>query len=266
MNSRVRLLYYGFYLLSFTAVCPSAHPAAIDEAAVLAAMEKPGRLSDDIERDQRSKPASIIPLLNLESSDYVVDIFGSGGYYSELLASVVGEDGEVFLHNNAGFEAWGINGLTDRFSNRNPGNIIRHTREGLELDLKEESIDGALIVMAIHDMYVIPKRYNGVEYVQVGEMANAQYLLQQVYFSLKPGGRFVVIDHAGDESSDNETVSELHRIIESFVRKEIEKQGFQFLSSTDSLRNSEDDRSMIVFDLDVQGRTDRFVLTFEKPE
>jgi predicted methyltransferase len=262
----VRLLYYGFYLLSFTAVCPSAHPAAIDEAAVLAAMEKPGRLSDDIERDQRSKPASIIPLLNLESSDYVVDIFGSGGYYSELLASVVGEDGEVFLHNNAGFEAWGINGLTDRFSNRNPGNIIRHTREGLELDLKEESIDGALIVMAIHDMYVIPKRYNGVEYVQVGEMANAQYLLQQVYFSLKPGGRFVVIDHAGDESSDNETVSELHRIIESFVRKEIEKQGFQFLSSTDSLRNSEDDRSMIVFDLDVQGRTDRFVLTFEKPE
>lgn len=266
MNSRVRLLYYGFYLLSFTAVCPSAHPAAIDEAAVLAAMEKPGRLSDDIERDQRSKPASIIPLLNLESSDYVVDIFGSGGYYSELLASVVGEDGEVFLHNNAGFEAWGINGLTDRFSNRNPGNIIHHTREGLELDLKEESIDGALIVMAIHDMYVIPKRYNGVEYVQVGEMANAQYLLQQVYFSLKPGGRFVVIDHAGDESSDNETVSELHRIIESFVRKEIEKQGFQFLSSTDSLRNSEDDRSMIVFDLDVQGRTDRFVLTFEKPE
>jgi len=266
VNSRVRLLYYGFYLLSFTAVCPSAHPAAIDEAAVLAAMEKPGRLSDDIERDQRSKPASIIPLLNLESSDYVVDIFGSGGYYSELLASVVGEDGEVFLHNNAGFEAWGINGLTDRFSNRNPGNIIHHTREGLELDLKEESIDGALIVMAIHDMYVIPKRYNGVEYVQVGEMANAQYLLQQVYFSLKPGGRFVVIDHAGDESSDNETVSELHRIIESFVRKEIEKQGFQFLSSTDSLRNSEDDRSMIVFDLDVQGRTDRFVLTFEKPE
>ena len=120
--------------------------------------------------------------------------------------------------------------------------------------------------MAIHDMYVIPKRYNGVEYVQVGEMANAQYLLQQVYFSLKPGGRFVVIDHAGNENSDNETVSELHRIMETFVREEIEKQGFQFLSSTDSLRNGEDDRSMIVFDLDVQGKTDRFVLTFEKPK
>jgi len=54
--------------------------------------------------------------------------------------------------------------------------------------------------------------------------------------------------------------------METFVRKEIEKQGFQFLSSTDSLRNGEDDRSMIVFDLDVQGKTDRFVLTFEKPK
>ena len=262
----MKLLYSGFYLLFFTVAYPSAHSAVVDEATVLAAMKNPGRLPDDIERDRRSKPASIIPLLNLESGDYVVDIFGSGGYYSELLASVVGEDGEVFLHNNGGFEAWGINGLTDRFTNRNPGNIIRHTREGLELDLKEESIDGALIVMAIHDMYVIPKRYNGVEYVQVGEMANAQYLLQQVYFSLKPGGRFVVIDHAGNENSDNETVSELHRIMETFVRKEIEKQGFQFLSSTDSLRNGEDDRSMIVFDLDVQGKTDRFVLTFEKPK
>lgn len=236
----------------------------IDEAAVLAAMSKPGRLADDIERDSRSKPEAVIPLLNLETGDRAVDIFGSGGYYSELLASVLGESGEVLLHNNPGFEAWGINGLTDRYDGRDPGNITRHTRSGINLDLGLETLDAALVVMALHDLYVIPKRYNGEKYVAVGRSADVDYFFTQVYQGLKPGGRFIVVDHAGDPASDNETVSELHRIIESFTRQEIEARGFRFVASTDALRNPNDNRSQIVFDEDIQGRTDRFVLVFEK--
>ena len=241
-----------------------AQAASIDEAAVLAAMSKPGRLADDIERDSRSKPEAVIPLLNLETGDRAVDIFGSGGYYSELLAGVLGESGEVLLHNNQGFEAWGINGLTDRYDGRDPGNITRHTRSGINLDLGQETMDGALLVMALHDLYVIPKRYNGKEYVRVGNPANMDYFLQQIYQGLKPGGRFIVVDHAGDPGSDNDTVSELHRIIESFARQEIEARGFRFVASTDALRNPADDRSNIVFDEGIQGKTDRFVLVFEK--
>ena len=238
--------------------------AAIDEAAVLAAMQQPGRLADDIARDQRSRPQAVIPWLQLEPGDRVVDIFGSGGYYSELLARVVGESGEALLHNNPGFEAWGINGLSDRFDNRDPGNITRYTSSGINLDLEPASLDGALLVMAFHDLYVIPKRYNGEEYVRVGNPANVGYFLEQVYNGLKPGGRFVVVDHSGDPDSDNETVSELHRIIESFAKQEIEQRGFRYVGSSDALRNPEDDRSMIVFDLPIQGKTDRFVLVFEK--
>jgi len=240
------------------------HAAAIDEAAVLAAINKSGRLADDIQRDKRSKPQAIIPLLNLQAGERAVDIFGSGGYYSELLASVLGQSGEAVLHNNPGFEAWGINGLNDRFDGRDPANITRHTRSGINLDLGEESLDAALLVMAFHDLYVIPKRYNGEEYVQVGNPANVGHFLEQVYRGLKPGGRFVVVDHAGDANSDNETVSELHRIIESFAKQEIEQRGFRFVTSSDALRNPADDRSMIVFDLPIQGKTDRFVLVFEK--
>lgn len=255
----------AFLLLCFSTLFTIPVQAdTIDEAAVLAAMNKPGRLADDIERDSRSKPEAVIPLLNLETGDRAVDIFGSGGYYSELLATVLGESGEVLLHNNQGFEAWGINGLTDRYDGRDPGNITRHTRSGINLDLGLETLDGALVVMALHDLYVIPKRYNGVEYVQVGNPANVDYFLQQIYQGLKPGGRFIVIDHSGDPDSDNETVSELHRIIESFTRQEIEARGFRFVASTDALRNPADDRSQIVFDEDIQGRTDRFVLVFEK--
>ncbi|GIS50651.1 MAG: hypothetical protein Ct9H90mP25_0850 [Gammaproteobacteria bacterium] len=40
---------------------------------------------------------------------------GGGGYYSEFWPRRW-DDGEVLLHNNDGFEAWGINGLNDRFA------------------------------------------------------------------------------------------------------------------------------------------------------
>ena len=253
-------------LVVFALQSPQIFSAAIDEAEVLNAMLKEGRLENDIDRDQRSKPQAVIPLLDLETGDRVVDIFAGGGYYTELLAAVVGAEGEAILHNNSGFEQWGVNGLTDRFaSGRDPGNIVRHTRSGINLDLEANSLDGALIIMAYHDLYVVPKRYNGEEYVPVGNPANTEYFLQQVFDALKPGGRFVVVDHSGDATMVHDVVADLHRIKEEFTRVEVEAAGFNFVDSTDALRNPEDDRSMIVFDLDVQGKTDRFVFAFEKP-
>ena len=253
-------------LVVFALQSPQIFSAAIDEAEVLNAMLKEGFILNVFERDQLSKPQAVIPLLDLETGDRVVDIFAGGGYYTELLAAVVGAEGEAILHNNSGFEQWGVNGLTDRFaSGRDPGNIVRHTRSGINLDLEANSLDGALIIMAYHDLYVVPKRYNGEEYVPVGNPANTEYFLQQVFDALKPGGRFVVVDHSGDATMEHDVVADLHRIKEEFTRIEVEAAGFNFVDSTDALRNPEDDRSMIVFDLDVQGKTDRFVFAFEKP-
>lgn len=261
-----RLSIQSILFCSVLLVNSSSIAARIDEAAVVLAMNNKSRLAGDIERDHRSKPHAVIPLLDLETGDRVIDIFAGGGYYTELLAAVVGEKGEAVLHNNDGFEAWGINGLTDRFAaGRNPGNIVRHTRSGINLDLEENSFDGALIVMAYHDLYVVPKRYNGEEYVAIGNPANTEYFLQQIYAALKPGGRFVIVDHSGDSAMEHDAVADLHRIKEDFTRSEIEAAGFEFIETSDALRNSNDDRSMIVFDLDLQGKTDRFVLAFEKP-
>jgi predicted methyltransferase len=265
MRSFLHQWFTVLVLVSAVLSSASVLAAEIDAAAVRTAMSEEGRLPDDLARDSRSKPEAVIPLLHIEAGAMVVDIFGSGGYYSELLASVVGAEGEVWLHNNDGFEAWGINGLRDRFDKRDPGNINRHTRSGINLDLGEETMDAAIIVMALHDIYVIPKRYNGEEYVPVGSPANATYFLEQIYTALKPGSRFVVVEHAGDASMESEEVFDLHRMIEVRARNEVENVGFHFIESSDALRNPKDDRSMIVFDSDIKGQTDRFVLSFEKP-
>jgi predicted methyltransferase len=238
---------------------------AVGESEVLAVMQKPGRLPADIERDRRSQPQLVIPLLKLEPGDTVVDINGGGGYYSELLAGVLGESGEAILHNTPGFEAWGINGLRDRFTGRDPGNITRLTINEPELGLRDGELDGAIIVMAFHDLYVVPKRYNGEEYVRVGDPADVGYFLDQVLRALKPGGRLVVVDHAGHPDQGVEENAELHRIEERFARTEIETRGFRSIGDSDALRNPQDERTAIVFDEAIQGRTDRFVLVFEKP-
>ena len=265
MRSNLQQCFTALALVGALLSSASIGAAEIDAAAVRVVMSEEGRLPDDIARDGRSKPEAVIPLLHIEPGATLVDVFGSGGYYSELLAGVVGKDGEVWLHNNDGFEAWGINGLRDRFDKRDPGNINRHTRSGINLDLGEETMDAAIIVMALHDIYVIPKRYNGEEYVPVGRPANAAYFLEQIYTALKPGSRFVVVEHAGDALMESEEVFDLHRMVESLARSEVESVGFRFVESSDALRNPKDDRSMIVFDSDIKGQTDRFVLSFEKP-
>jgi predicted methyltransferase len=64
------------------------------------AINKDARLEADIARDARSHPEATLPLLELEAGDRVADIFAGGGYYSELIATVVGQDGECGLASN----------------------------------------------------------------------------------------------------------------------------------------------------------------------
>ena len=246
-------------------ICSPASAQVIDADRVLSVINSNERLPGDIERDARSKPQSVILLLNIDQGDRVIDIFGSGGYYSDLLARVLGDEGEAILHNNQGFEQWGTNILQDRFANGMPRNVTMHTRSGINLDLESQSLDAALIVMALHDLYVVPKRYNGEEYVAVGPPANVAYFYEQLLTALKPGGRFVVVDHAGEPGMDRETTTDLHRIGEDDLKNDVIANGFRFVSSETPLRNPADDHARIVFDEDLQGKTDRFVLVFEKP-
>lgn len=244
---------------------PVSDAQTITERDVLVAMEDPTRLVADRERDLRSKPQRVIPQLNLQAGGRVLDVFGSGGYYSDLLARVVGDKGEAILHNNQGFEQWGSNILQDRFDNGLPRNVTLLRRTGIDLDLPPASLDAALIVMALHDLYVIPKRYDGEKYVPVGQPANVAHFYEQLFQALKPGGRFVVVDHAGEPGMELEAATDLHRIDESFLKSDIEGYGFRYLHSEPALRNPDDDRTRIVFDEDLQGKTDRFVLVFERP-
>ncbi|MEP5837489.1 MAG: methyltransferase domain-containing protein [Marinobacter sp.] len=229
-----------------------SHAASVEDA-----MAKPGRLQSDIDRDARSQPQAVIPLLALEPGDRVADIFGGGGYYSELLATVVGPDGEVLLQNNAAYKQFANKGLTTRFEGRDPGAITLLDSEAEDLELGTGTIDAAMIIMSYHDLYHVdaPNGWRDID---------ANDFLDQIHRALKPGGRFLIVDHYAAPGSGSSAAQDLHRIDVEFAKTDISSHGFTLVGGSDALRNPDDDYSIMVFKPEVRGKTDRFVLVFEK--
>ncbi len=84
-----------------------------------------------------------------------------------------------------------------------------------------------------------------------------------VFNALKPGGIFIVEDHAAAPGSGGRDTSTLHRIDPEFAKQEITSVGFVFVAASDVLHNPDDAHDAKVFTL--EGKTDKFLLKFRKP-
>ena len=227
-------------------------------AEIAAALEAPGRSAEDLERDARDHPEVTLALLGLAPGMRVIDVFSGGGYYAELAARVVGESGQVILHNNAAYLGFADKALSERLAARPFAQITRYDREIEAFDLIG-TLDAAVIVMAYHDAYWQPKPEEGSWSV------TRDPLMAALFRALRPGGRILVVDHSAVAGSGSSAAQELHRIDEAFARADFERAGFRFVAASDALREAADDRATNVFDPAIRGKTDRFVLVFEKP-
>jgi predicted methyltransferase len=240
-------------------ICALVFAACTANAATVEqAMKQPGRLQKDLERDARSRPDAVIPLLQLKEGDMVADIWAGGGYYSELLGRVAGDSGRVLLINNAAYARFAAKGLEERFDGRELPAVEIHQREAEDLDLGENQLDAAIIIMSYHDIYHVDEK-GGWSAIDAADF------LGQIYTALKPGGRFLIVDHVAEPGSGKRDAQDLHRIEPDFAREDITSRGFELAGSSDVLRNPSDDYSKMVFDPAVRGKTDRFILVFTKP-
>jgi predicted methyltransferase len=85
-----------------------------------------------------------------------------------------------------------------------------------------------------------------------------------VYNALKPGGFYIVADHAARPGAGVTVAKSLHRIDEGVVREEVQAAGFKLVEEALFLRNPEDPRDASVFKPKVPN--DEFVLKFQKPK
>ena len=114
------------------------------------------------------------------------------------------------------------------------------------------------MVLAYHDIYFVDANNSWPK-------IDGPALLAEIRKGLKPGGTLAVVDHYAAAGSPRETGGTLHRIDPEIVISEIEAAGFELEAKSDVLRNMEDDYSKGMFDPEVRGKTDRFVLKFRLP-
>jgi predicted methyltransferase len=94
--------------------------------------------------------------------------------------------------------------------------------------------------------------------------ATAARFNRSVYERLKPGGFYVIVDHAAAAGAGTSDTQSLHRIDPASVREEVEAAGFVLDAVSTILANKDDPHSIKVFDPSIKGETDRFAYRFVK--
>jgi predicted methyltransferase len=87
-----------------------------------------------------------------------------------------------------------------------------------------------------------------------------------VYAALKPGGVFVVLDHAAAKGSGLAATDTLHRIDADAAAAEVLAAGFKLDGQSDVFANPADPHDKNVFDPSIRGHTDQFMFRFRKPK
>jgi predicted methyltransferase len=241
---------------------PKPSAAAIVEAEVsiyAAAVASESRPEADLGSDAGRKPEAVLEFFGIQPGDVVLEMWAGGGYYTELLAHVVGESGKVVVHANTPILGFAGEEHTKRhLDNRLPNTEIL-LAENNELGLEADSFDAATIILNYHDLYWSSEEYGW-------DLIDVPAFLAELYKGIKPGGTLGIVDHQAVSGSPAETGGTLHRIDSAIVIAELEGAGFIVDGESNVLANPEDDHTKNVFDPEIRGRTDRYVLRFRKPE
>lgn len=223
------------------------------------AQAAPSRSAADLERDTREHPQAVLDLAGFKRGMVIADIFGGGGYYSEILARVVGSTGRVRLVNNVPYHEYAKEDSSVRLANDRLPNVSYEVVPAEAMNLGVASLDGAIMVMAYHDLYVADPE-NGWPAIEPGQF------IDQIVTALKPGAALVIVDHQAREGTGMSDAQTLHRIEEAFARADFQAHGLGFAGSIEDLRNPADPHTQGVMNPAVRGKTDRFVHLYRKPE
>jgi len=240
---------------------PPAEPAAEQAAApasvagyITGAIDDPGRLADARVRDPYRKPAEVIAFSGIRPGDNVVEIAPGGGYYTALLSRVVGPSGKVYAIDSERLHEYmpTLREMYTKYIEADPRENVEYSSQRLDaLDLPQ-GVDQAWMVQFYHDTIWL-----GVDRAAMNKA---------LFDALKPGGVYLVIDHAALPGAGDSAAKDLHRVDPATVRAEIEAAGFVRAGTSDVLAHADDPLDDSVFGEARRGQTDRFVWKFVKPD
>ncbi len=226
-------------------------------ANITAAVADANRPDADKQRDANRKPAETLAFAGVKPGAQVAEFLPGGGYFTRILSKAVGSAGHVYAlvperpadapADMPDFAARAKAIATDpNYSN------VTVVVQPLPKLAAPVPVDLVWTSLNYHDLHNIA----GVDPTAFDKL---------VFDSLKPGGIYLVVDHAAAAGSDARDTKTLHRIDPETVKKEVQAAGFTLVGSSGLLHQAADDHTLKVFDPAIRGKTDQFILKFRKP-
>lgn len=236
-------------------VAPSVLLAQAASVAIRNAIAAPTRPATDTARDEARKPAELLAFAGVKAGDTIADLIPGQGYFTRLFSAVVGDHGRVYAivpTELAQKQPKALDAMAKLASEPGMANVSVLTVPTTEL-ATPTPLDIAWTSDNYHDIYAF-----------FGPDKAAQFDAA-VFRALKPGGVFIVIDHAAAAGADIAASQHLHRIDPEIVKAQVLAAGFRLDAQSAVLANPADNHTDPVFAPQIRGHTDQFVLRFRKP-
>jgi predicted methyltransferase len=198
-----------------------------------------------------------VQFAGIKPGDKVVELVPGRGYFTRILSKAVGPKGHVYALSpprrpNAAADS--------------PDPVAATTAIAADPAYSNVSVQvGPLAAIAAPvpaDVVFTAQNYHDVHNVPNVDMAAFN---KSIFDALKPGGVYIVLDHAAAAGSGARDTSTLHRIDPETVKAEAQAVGFVLAGESKVLQNAQDAHTAGVFDASIRGKTDQFILKFRKP-
>ena len=228
-----------------------ALPALAGAPDYSAAISDARRPATDSARDAARKPADMLAFAGLNAGLKVMDLIPGGGYFTRLFAAAVEPSGHVYAYQPTEFDSFlkGKEPPVTAVAKSYPDvTVIRASVNTLTVP---EKLDIIWTSQNYHDFHNIPD-------------VKIETINRAIWSALRPGGTYLVLDHAAEAGSGTRDTNTLHRIDKQTVVQEVTSAGFELSGESDILNNKADPHTAKVFDPSVRGHTDQFILKFKK--
>lgn len=244
------------------AACTQPAPAPkAPEAPAAPAAAAPGVAGDparaaDVANDARRKGPELLAFAEVKPGQKVYELIPGAGYFTRLLSLAVGPQGKVYAVWPDEYDKVSKpdSDTMRKMATTAPFTNVTVLTQPAKAFSAPEPLDLVFTSQNYHDY---PDKFMG--------KVDPAVLNAAVFKALKPGGLYVIVDHAGRPGTGMTETDTLHRIDAATVKQQVTAAGFVLEAESDLLANPADPKTVEVFDKAIRGKTDQFVLKFRKP-
>jgi predicted methyltransferase len=243
------------FLVASALEAQPANPTPFQQR-VIAAMQGEIRTPEERARDVNRMPAEILEFFRMRENMRVIEILPAGGWFTKILAPVLKDRGKLYVTHPEGFYADAYRRIANL-----PG-----LEEVEEIDWGSTSQgsggpfgpSGRWDVEPV-DMAVTFRNYHNFS------PADRATVNRSVFDALKPGGLYGIVDHT---RRHNEPTNRQNgrRVDPVLVIKEVQEAGFELVDFSNLYYRPNDALTLEVANPEVNDRTDRIALLFQKPQ